>query len=76
MSYVDGGHVSLQPALSLTVRRASSFREATVDVEIELGDPVVVRVTDVHPVALADAISHALDAALRLNRELRPTDAD
>ena len=47
-----------------------------MDVEIELGDPVVVRVTDVHPIALADAIHLARDAALDLNRELRPTDAD
>lgn len=47
-----------------------------MDVEIEVGEPILVRITNVHPVALADAISHALDAALRLNRELRPTDAD
>lgn len=29
MSYVDGGHVSLQPALSLTVRRVPHLRSAS-----------------------------------------------
>jgi hypothetical protein len=45
-----------------------------VEVTIELGDPIVVTVSGVHPVALSDAICHAVDAALRLNRELRPAD--
>lgn len=60
------------PALSLTVRRASRVGGDPVDVEIELGEPILIRVTNVHPVALADAFGHALDATLRLNRELRP----
>lgn len=47
-----------------------------MDVEIELGDPIVVRITDCHPIALADAVSLVRDAALRLNRDLRPTDAE
>lgn len=45
-----------------------------MEVSIELGDPIIVTVSGVHPVALADAICHAVDAALRLNRELRLAD--
>ena len=47
-----------------------------MDVRITLSEDLEVTVTEVHPVALADVFGHALDAALRLNRELRPTDAE
>lgn len=59
-------------------RRASPTLppEAVIEVTVELGDPILVVVSGVHPIALADAISHAVDAALRLNRELRTTPDD
>jgi hypothetical protein len=47
-----------------------------MEVTVELGDPIVITVSGVHPIALPDAISHAVDAALRLNRELRTTPDD
>ena len=47
-----------------------------MDVHVSIGDDLEVLITEVHPVALHDVIGHALDAALRLNRELHPTDAD
>lgn len=47
-----------------------------MDVVIELGDPIVISVTGVHPIALPEAMNQVLDAALRLNRELRSTPDD
>lgn len=45
-----------------------------MDVVVELGDPISLTVTDVHPVALPDAIDLAVAAALRLQRELAKLD--
>lgn len=47
-----------------------------MDVVITLEDPPEVRVTEVHPIALQDAFALAVDAALRLNRELTRVDGD
>jgi hypothetical protein len=45
--------------------------EATVDVVISLTDDTTVSVTDVHPIALGDAVKHAVDAAIVLTERLR-----
>lgn len=44
-----------------------------MEITVELGDPIVISISGVHPIALPDAITHAVEAALRLNRELRTT---
>ena len=44
-----------------------------MDVVVTLGDEPTVSITDVHPVALADAVRYAVDATVLLAERLRDT---
>lgn len=48
--------------------------EATVDVVVTLGEEPTVTVTDVHPIALADAVRLAVEAIVTLAERLRQDD--